>query len=137
MPGCAAVASGVGDVAAAFANALEDRTTFGKHYELCGPRTYALGNWCALSPGTAANAKSSCACRTGHRACRPSILQYAPASRSRRQLPVTAHTQRVQEKTQPGRARVTATSLENAGTRFLTHMDKNLRRNQLRRHSQR
>ena len=34
-----------------------------------GPTPWS--NWCALSPGTAANAKSSCACRTGHRACRP------------------------------------------------------------------
>ncbi|PWG64917.1 complex I NDUFA9 subunit family protein [Spiribacter halobius] len=32
----------VGDVAAAFVQALEDRDTFGRRYELCGPRVYTL-----------------------------------------------------------------------------------------------
>ncbi|MEN8214518.1 MAG: complex I NDUFA9 subunit family protein [Pseudomonadota bacterium] len=32
----------VGDVTAAFLRALEDDSTFGRHYELCGPRTLSL-----------------------------------------------------------------------------------------------
>ena len=32
----------VGDVVEAFARALEDRSTFGQHYELCGPESYTL-----------------------------------------------------------------------------------------------
>jgi NADH dehydrogenase len=32
----------VGDVAKAFAQALKDRSTCGKHYELCGPRVFTL-----------------------------------------------------------------------------------------------
>jgi NADH dehydrogenase len=32
----------VGDVAEAFARSLDDRTTFGKHFDLCGPETYSL-----------------------------------------------------------------------------------------------
>jgi NADH dehydrogenase len=32
----------IDDVVAAFANALDDPTTFGRHYELCGPRHYTL-----------------------------------------------------------------------------------------------
>jgi NADH dehydrogenase len=32
----------IGDVVAAFANALEDPKTFGQSYELCGPETYTL-----------------------------------------------------------------------------------------------
>ena len=32
----------VGDVAEAFARSLDNRATFGKHFELCGPREYTL-----------------------------------------------------------------------------------------------
>lgn len=32
----------VGDVAAAFVNALEDKSTFGQRYDLCGPKVYTL-----------------------------------------------------------------------------------------------
>jgi len=32
----------VGDVAACFAAALDQRNTFGRHYDLCGPRVYTL-----------------------------------------------------------------------------------------------
>lgn len=32
----------VGDVVAAFARALPNRATYGRHYELCGPQTYTL-----------------------------------------------------------------------------------------------
>ena len=32
----------VGDVVAAFARTLDDKTTWGRHYELCGPETYSL-----------------------------------------------------------------------------------------------
>jgi NADH dehydrogenase len=32
----------VGDVTEAFARALDDRATFGKHYDLCGPQDYSL-----------------------------------------------------------------------------------------------
>jgi NADH dehydrogenase len=32
----------VGDVAAAFARALDDPATFGRHYDLCGPRAFSL-----------------------------------------------------------------------------------------------
>ena len=32
----------VGDVVEAFARTLEDKTTWGKHYELCGPESFTL-----------------------------------------------------------------------------------------------
>jgi NADH dehydrogenase len=32
----------IDDVVAAFGNAIEDRATHGRHYELCGPRVYTL-----------------------------------------------------------------------------------------------
>ncbi|MCB1728643.1 MAG: complex I NDUFA9 subunit family protein, partial [Gammaproteobacteria bacterium] len=66
-----------------------------------------------------------------------SILQYAPGKPFTPDNYLSLRTPSVCRENGLAALGVTATSLENAGTRFLTHMDKNLRRNQLRRHSQR
>ena len=127
----------VGDVAAAFANALEDRTTFGKHYELCGPRTYTLEQLVRFVARHSGQRKIIVRLPDWASRLQASILQYAPGKPFTPDNYLSLRTPSVCRENGLAALGVTATSLENAGTRFLTHMDKNLRRNQLRRHSQR
>lgn len=68
----------VEDVAAAFANALEDRTTFGKRYDLCGPEEFTLEQIVRLI--AAHNGQKKWIVRMPDWASRlqASLLQYAP-----------------------------------------------------------
>lgn len=68
-----------------------------------GPTPWS--NWCALSPGTAANAKSSCACRTGHRACRPRSCNMPPGKPFTPDNYLSLRTPSVCREKRPGRAR--------------------------------
>ena len=123
----------VGDVAAAFANALENRQTFGRHYELCGPETYTLEELVRFI-----------AQQTGHRKLivrlpdwaarlQASILQYAPGKPFTPDNYDSLRTPSICQEDGLAALGVTPTSLQNAGTRFLRKLDKNQRRNTQRR----
>ena len=127
----------VDDVVAAFANALEDQTTFGRHYELCGPQTYTLEQLVRFV-----------ARHTGHRKLilrlpdwasrlQAAVLQYVPGKPFTPDNYLSLRTPSVCSSNGLEALGVTPTSLENAGARILTGTNKNQRRNLLRRLSQR
>jgi NADH dehydrogenase len=127
----------VGDVAEAFANALEDRQTFGRRYELCGPESYTLEQLVRFV-----------ARHTGHRKLiirlpdwasrlQASILQYFPGKPFTPDNYDSLRTASVCNEDGLVALGVTPTSMENAGVRFLHKTDKNQRLNSLRQISQR
>jgi NADH dehydrogenase len=127
----------VGDVAAAFANALEDRSTFGQHYELCGPKTYTLEQLVRFVAYHSGHYKAIIRLPDWASRLQAAILQYAPGKPFTPDNYLSLQTPSVCREDGLAALGVTPTSLENAGARFLSRSDRNRRRNQLRRLSQR
>jgi len=127
----------VGDVAEAFANALEDRRTFGRHYELCGPKTYTLEQLVRFIAYHTGRYKSIIRLPDWASRLQASILQYAPGKPFTPDNYLSLRTPSVCRVDGLAALGVAPTSLENAGVRILTREDKNLRRNRQRRLSQR
>ena len=127
----------VGDVAAAFANALENPATFDQHYELCGPKTYSLEELVRFIAYHTGRYKSII--RLSDRASRlqASILQYLPGKPFTPDNYLSLRMPSVCREDGLAALGVEAVSLESAGARILSRDDKNRRRNQLRRLSQR
>lgn len=123
----------VGDVAAAFANALEDRRTFGKHYELCGPETYTLEQLVRLIARHTGHNKLIVRLPDWAARLEASILQYFPGKPFTPDNYQSLRTASVCREDGLAALGVSPTSLQNAGMRFLTRSDKNQRRNLLRR----
>lgn len=127
----------VGDVAAAFANALQDPGTFGRHYELCGPHSYTLEQLVRfVSRNTGQNKRII---RLSDKASRmqASILQHFPGKPFTPDNYLSLRTPSVCGEDGLSALGVTPTSLENAGVRCLTGVDKNRQLSRLRRLSQR
>jgi len=127
----------VGDVVHAFASALEDRRTFGRHYELCGPNTYTLEQLVRFIAHHAGRDKRVIRLPDWASRLQASILQYVPGKPFTPDNYLSLRTPSVCRVDGLAALGVTPTSLENAGARILAHEDKNLQRHRLRRLSQR
>jgi NADH dehydrogenase len=123
----------VGDVAAAFANALEDRRTFGKHYELCGPESYTLEQIVRFVARHTGQHKLIVRLPDWAARLEASILQYFPGKPFTPDNYLSLQTASVCSEEGLTALGVNPTSLQNAGVRWLTRADKNRRRNALRR----
>jgi NADH dehydrogenase len=127
----------VGDVTAAFGNALERRDTFGRHYELCGPKTYTLEELVRFIARNTGRSKLIIRLPDWASRLQASVLQYFPGKPFTRDNYLSLQTPSVCQEDGLAALGVTPTSLANAGARFLSKADKNWRRNQMRRLSQR
>jgi NADH dehydrogenase len=123
----------VGDVAAAFANALDDRRTFGKHYELCGPESYTLEQIVRFVARHTGQHKLIVRLPDWAARLEASILQYFPGKPFTPDNYLSLQTASVCSEEGLTALGVNPTSLQNAGVRCLTRADKNRRRNALRR----
>ncbi len=123
----------VGDVAAAFANALDDRRTFGKHYELCGPESYTLEQIVRFVARHTGQHKLIVRLPDWAARLEASILQYFPGKPFTPDNYLSLQTASVCSEEGLTALGVNPTSLQNAGVRWLTRADKNRRRNALRR----
>ena len=127
----------VGDVADAFANALQDRGTFGRHYELCGPESYTLEQLVRFIAQHTGRRKLIIRLPDWAARFQAAILQYFPGKPFTPDNYDSLRTPSVCQDDGLAALGVTATSLQNAGVRFLNKADKNQRRNALRRICQR
>ncbi len=127
----------IGDVVQAFAGALEDRASYGKRYELCGPKAYTLEELVHFI--ASASGKRKLVVRMPDWASRmqASVLQYAPGKPFTPDNYLSLRTPSVCREDGLGALGIEATSLENAGTRILQGGDKTSRLNRLRQTSQR
>ncbi len=123
----------VGDVAAAFANALEDRSTFGRHYELCGPETYTLEQLVRFISEHSGRHKPIIRLPDWASRLQAAILQYVPGKPFTPDNYQSLQTPSVCQEDGLAALGITPTSLENAGARFVAGLDKNQRRNARRR----
>ena len=125
------------DVVKAFANALEDRSTFGKHYELCGPKAYTLEELVGFIADAQGRRKLVVRMPDWASRLQASVLQYAPGKPFTPDNYLSLRTASIC--TQDGLAAlgIDATSLENAGLRILQGEHKTARLNRLRQRSQR
>ena len=127
----------VGDVADAFANALQDRGTLGRHYELCGPDSYTLEQLVRFVAQYTGRRKLIIRLPDWAARFQAAILQYFPGKPFTPDNYDSLRTPSVCQDDGLAALGVTATSLQNAGVRFLNKADKNQRRNALRRICQR
>ncbi|MCB1801093.1 MAG: complex I NDUFA9 subunit family protein [Gammaproteobacteria bacterium] len=127
----------IGDVVQAFGNALEDRKTFGRRYDLCGPHSYTLkqlvefiaeqkgcNKWIIGLPDWASRLQAR-------------ILQYVPGKPFTLDNYQSLRTPSVCKENGLAALGVTPTALENAGARILQGEGRLARLTRLRRHSQR
>ena len=127
----------VGDVADAFANALQDRRTFGRHYELCGPKTYTLQQLVRFIAQHTGRRKLIIRLPDWAARFQAAILQYFPGKPFTPDNYDSLQTPSVCKEDGLAALGVAATSLQNAGVRFLKKADRNQRRYALRRICQR
>lgn len=127
----------IDDVAAAFANALEDRSTFGRHYELCGPRAYTLEQLVRFVAQHTGRRKSIIRLPDWASRLQASVLQYFPGKPFTPDNYLSLRTPSVCRENGLAALGVTPTSLENAGARCLARIDRNQRFSLLRRLSRR
>ena len=127
----------VGDVTAAFANALEDPDTFGRHYELCGPETYTLEQLVRFIAEHSGQHKLILRLPDWASRLQATVLQYVPGKPFTPDNYQSLRTASVCQEDGLAALGVEPTSLQNAGVRFLAGADKNQRRNARRRLSQR
>ncbi len=127
----------VGDVAAAFAGALEDRRTFARHYELCGPEIYTLEQLVRFIAEHSGRRKLIVRLPDWAARLQAAVLQYFPGKPFTPDNYQSLRTPSVCHEDGLAALGITPTSLQNAGARFVARMDKNHRRNTRRRLSQR
>ena len=127
----------IDDVVAAFANALEMRETFGRHYELCGPKVYTLEQLVRFIAKHSGRRKTVIRLPDWASRLQASVLQYAPGKPFTPDNYLSLQTPNVCSQDGLTALGVTATSLENAGARILNRIDRNQRLSVMRRVSQR
>jgi NADH dehydrogenase len=127
----------IGDVVAAFANALENQDTFGRHYELCGPKVYTLEQLVRFVSFHTNHCKSIIRLPDWASRLQASVLQYLPGQPFTPDNYLSLQTPSVCHEDGLAALGVTPHSLENAGVRCLTRPDKNRRLSDMRRLSQR
>jgi NADH dehydrogenase len=120
---------------AAFGNAMEDRATHGRHYELCGPRVYTLKALVTFVAKQTGQRKWIIGLPDWASRLQASVLQFVPGK------PFTPDNYRSLQT--PSTCRddglaalgITRTSLETAGSRSLLHDGRLRRLDRFRRHS--
>ncbi len=127
----------VGDVAAAFGNALESSAACGRRYELCGPQRYTLEQLVHFVARHRGIKKPIIGLPDRWSRLQASVLQHVPGKPFTPDNYLSLRTPSVCREDGLAALGVTATSLENAGVRILTRADKNGRLSKLRRFSQR
>jgi NADH dehydrogenase len=127
----------IGDVVRAFANALENEQTFGRHYELCGPRAYTLEQLVRFIAAARGRRKRIIRMPDWASRMQASVLQYAPGKPFTPDNYLSLRTPSICRNNGLAELGIEATSLENAGTRILQGHDRNARLSRLRQHSQR
>jgi NADH dehydrogenase len=127
----------VGDVVAAFANALNDPKTFGKHYELCGPQVYTLEQLVRFVARHSGRDKRIIRLSDKLSRLQASMLQHVPGKPFTPDNYLSLRTASVCHEDGLRALGVIPTSLENAGVRLLSKTDRNWQRGELRRLSQR
>jgi NADH dehydrogenase len=125
----------VGDVAMAFANALEDRSTFGRHYELCGPAEYSLEELVRLVARHTAPGKRIVRLPDWASRLQARILQHVPGKPFTMDNYRSLQTPNVCRQDGLAALGITPTSLENAAPRMLAAGGRRSRFDQLRRAS--
>lgn len=123
----------IGDVVEAFANAVENPETFGRHYELCGPTAYTLEQLVRFIARGIGRKKSIVRLPDWASRLQASILQYFPGRPFTPDNYLSLRTPSECRDNGLAALGVTPTSLENAGVRILSGTDKNQHRNALRR----
>jgi len=125
----------IDDVVAAFGNAIKDRTTHGRHYELCGPHVYTLKELVAFVAEHTGQRKWILGLPDWASRLQAAILQYVPGK------PFTPDNYRSlltpSTCSHDGLAAlgITPSSLETAGVRCLLRDGRVRRLDQFRRHS--
>jgi NADH dehydrogenase len=127
----------IGDVVQAFANALADESTFGRHYQLCGPKVYTLEQLVRFIANAQGRKKLVVRMPDWASRMQAAVLQYAPGKPFTPDNYQSLRTPSVCSEDGLAALGIEATSLENAGTRILKGDDKTGRFNRLRRSSQR
>jgi len=127
----------VGDVVAAFANALEDRRTFGRHYELCGPQVYTLEQLVRFVSFHTHHCKTILRLPDWASRLQAKVLQYLPGKPFTPDNYLSLQTPSVCREDGLAALGINAQSLENAGVHCLVRMGKNERMSRMRRLSQR
>lgn len=127
----------IGDVVRAFANALEDRATHGRHYELCGPRSYSLEELVRFISAAMGHKKLIVRMPDWASRLQASVLQYAPGKPFTPDNYLSLRTASVCTHDGLAELGIEPTSLENAGLRILRGDSKLTRLTRLRRLSQR
>ncbi|MDJ0740555.1 MAG: complex I NDUFA9 subunit family protein [Gammaproteobacteria bacterium] len=127
----------IDDVVKAFANALEDRSTFGRHYELCGPKAYTLEELVRFIAETTGRRKLIIRMPDWASRLQASVLQYAPGKPFTPDNYQSLQTPSVCSDDSLAALGIAATSLENAGSRILRGDNKSARLHRLRQSRQR
>lgn len=115
----------VGDVVQAFANALEDPATYGKRYELCGPESYTLKQLVAFIAQHSGRRKMIIGLPDWLSRLQAAVLQFAPGKPFTPDNYQSLQTPSVCTSDGLSELGIDATSLANAGARFLRGEDKN------------
>lgn len=118
----------VGDVAQAFVNAVEDPTTFGQRYDLCGPRSYTLKQLVRFIADQTGRRKLIIGLPDWASRLQAAILQFAPGKPFTPDNYQSLQTPSVCKQNGFAQLGIEPISLENAGKRFLQRDDKNRRR---------
>ncbi|MCB1722470.1 MAG: complex I NDUFA9 subunit family protein [Chromatiaceae bacterium] len=127
----------IGDVVCAFGNALEDRTTFGRRYDLCGPHSYTLRQLVEFIAAHTGHHKWIVGMPDWASRLQAAVLQYAPGKPFTPDNYQSLRTPSVCKQDGLAALGVEATSLENAGARILCGEGHLARLSRLRRLNQR
>lgn len=127
----------IGDVVTAFGNALACPSTFGQHYELCGPKVYTLKELVRFVADHTGRHKWIVGLPDWASRLQAKLLQYVPGKPFTPDNYQSLQTPSVCRQNGLGELGITPASLENAGTRFLARSGRNQRLDKLRRASQR
>lgn len=127
----------VEDVAKAFANALEDRATFGKRYELCGPNEYTLEEIVRFVATHTGRKKFIVRLPDGLSRLQASLLQYLPGKPFTPDNYLSLRTASVCSNDGLAQLGVTATSMGDIAPGFLSGASKAQGLNRLRQRSAR
>jgi uncharacterized protein YbjT (DUF2867 family) len=125
----------IDDVVRAFGDALPDRTTFGRHYELCGPRSYALKDLVSFVAEHSDQRKWIIGLPDWASKLQAKLLQFVPGKPFTPDNYLSLQTPNVCHQDGFGALGISPSSLEVAGARCLRKDGRVRRLDQIRRHS--
>jgi len=125
----------VGDVAEAFVRALNDRTAWDRHYDLCGPEVYTLHELVEYTAGVIGKKVRVVGLGDFLSRVQGRVLQHAPGKPFSYDNYLSLQTDSVCHENGFEQLGIQPTSLYNAGRRILANDEKNHRLDRLRRDS--